>query len=118
MEQTENKNEQVAYCGLYCAQCRKFKMGKCSGCRKNDKNSWCKIRSCCIENNYDTCADCKKMALKDCRKFNNLFSKIFALVFNSDRCACIERIKEVGQEQFAQEMAQQACQTIKKKKKK
>ena len=34
----------VAACGLYCGACKKYRMGKCSGCHKNKKASWCKIR--------------------------------------------------------------------------
>ena len=35
-----------------------------------------------------------------CRKFNNLVSRLFAVVFRSDRPACIARIKAVGREAY------------------
>mgnify|MGYP001174253203 CR=1 FL=1 len=44
--------ELVAYCGLYCGQCTKYLKGKCPGCKENEKASWCKTRSCCIENDF------------------------------------------------------------------
>lgn len=108
------KTELIAYCGLYCGSCRKYINGKCPGCRQNEKATWCKIRTCCIGNTFQTCAECK-MNPHDCKKFNNFFSKFFALIFKSDREACISRIKEVGEEKYADEMAKQKIMTIKKK---
>lgn len=55
-------NSNVAYCGLYCGACRKWKKGKCPGCYHNEKASWCEIRKCCRENDYATCADCQIVA--------------------------------------------------------
>jgi len=103
----------IAYCGLYCGACRKFLESKCPGCRKNEKAGWCKIRTCCIENAYHTCAECK-MNPHDCKKFNNFFSKLFALIFKSDREACIRCINEVGEDAFAKEMAEKRIMTLKK----
>ena len=40
-----------------------------------------------------------------CRKFNNLVSRVFALLFRSDRRACVLRLRAVGCEAFAAEMA-------------
>jgi len=48
-------NELIAYCGLYCGSCSKFMNDKCPGCRKNKKAAWCKIRTCCSDNNDHTC---------------------------------------------------------------
>jgi hypothetical protein len=105
----------VAYCGLYCGACKKFINKKCTGCKTNVKATWCKIRTCCIENKYASCADCKTFSTaNECKKFNNIFSKFFALVFKSDRNACIARIKEVGAEQYADEMAEKGKMTMKK----
>ncbi len=44
------------------------------------------------------------MPLDECRKFNNFMGKLFGLVFRSDRRGCIERIREVGEKAFAEEM--------------
>jgi hypothetical protein len=50
----------------------------------------------------------------DCKKFNNFFSKIFALLLGSDRNACIAKIKESGYEEFAGFMTEHRLQTIKR----
>lgn len=106
--------ELIAYCGLYCGSCRKYINGKCPGCRENNNAEWCKIRICCKENDYHTCAACK-INPHDCKKFNNFFSKLFALIFKSDREACIKRIEEIGENEYAQEMAEKKIMTIKRK---
>jgi hypothetical protein len=105
----------IAYCGLYCGACRSYLSGKCPGCSENAKASWCKIRQCCMENKYMSCADCTIANVEDCSKFNNFMSKIMGLIFNSDRKACIERITENGYDSFAEEMASKRIQTIRRK---
>ena len=112
-KEIRNDRNLIAYCGLYCAACRKYTAGKCPGCRKNVKASWCKIRICCADNNYNTCADCK-MNLRECKKFNNFFSKLFALIFKSDREGCIHRIREIGEDEYAKEMSEKRMMTMKK----
>jgi hypothetical protein len=105
----------VAYCGLYCGACRKYLNDSCPGCHENNKAGWCKIRACNIMNNYNSCADCKEFAdPMECGKFNNFFSKIFALIFKSDRAACIAKIKSGGYEEYAAFMADQKLQSIKR----
>ena len=104
----------ISYCGLYCRACRKYLKGKCPGCRENEKASWCKVRSCNKENGFHTCAACSTNVV-DCRKYNNFVSKMFALIFRSDRKACIYRIKEVGEMQYVKEMSDKKAMTIKKK---
>jgi len=108
----------VAYCGLYCGACRSYLKEKCPGCRENHKASWCTIRKCCMENNYQTCADCQLIKLEDCKKFNNFISKVIGFMFNSDRTACICRIKEKSVEAFAEEMKVSKRQSIPRKSKK
>jgi hypothetical protein len=105
----------IAYCGLYCGACRSYLIGKCPGCKENVKASWCKIRQCCIENNYLSCADCTTVKVAECRKYNNFVSKIIGLVLNSDRHACIESIATKGYDSFAAEMAAKRMQTIKRR---
>ncbi len=105
----------VAYCGLYCGACGKHLKGNCAGCAENEGATWCKIRACCIEHNYTTCADCEEFPdVNDCKKYNNFLSKVFAVIFRSNRPACIGRIKEIGLEQFAAEMAENQTQSIKR----
>jgi hypothetical protein len=107
----------IAACGLYCGACRTYLNGRCPGCFENDKASWCKIRQCCMENNFLSCADCKSVELMECRKFNNIMSKAFGFIFNSDREACIQAIRENGYDKYAVDMAALKMQTIKRKKK-
>ena len=103
----------VAHCGLYCAACGSYLKGRCPGCHTNEKATWCKVRSCCIENGFASCADCKEFDdPKQCRKFHNFFSRIFGIIFRSDRAKCIARIKEVGIEQYAGEMAEEKRQSL------
>ena len=105
----------VAYCGLYCGACRSYLKGKCPGCAGNEKAGWCKIRVCCQENSYATCAACQSFTdVTDCKKFHNLMSQVIGFVLRSDRAACIDRIREIGVEAFAAEMAEKRTQTIKR----
>ena len=106
--------ELIAYCGLYCGACGKYMNDKCPGCRQNEKAKWCKIRTCCVDNCYHTCAECK-MNPHECKKFNNFFSKLFALIFKSDREACLRRINEIGEDDYAREMEEKKIMTIKKR---
>jgi hypothetical protein len=105
----------IAFCGLYCGACRSYLKGNCSGCKDNVKASWCKVRQCCIENNFQSCADCKTIEFRECGKYNTFISKVFGIIFNSDRAACIDTIKETGYNEFAIEMANNKRQTIKRK---
>lgn len=105
----------IAYCGLYCGACRSYLSGKCPGCKDNVKASWCKIRQCCKENQYGSCADCNSIVLKECKKYNNFISKVIGFVLNSDRSACISRIREVGYDTFAREMANYGRPSIQRK---
>jgi hypothetical protein len=115
MKQIVADQSLVAYCGLYCGACGSYLKGKCPGCVKNEKASWCKVRSCCIANKYASCADCGQVPdIMDCGKFNNFVSKIFAVVLRSNRPACIRAIKQDGREAFAKDMAAKKTMTIKR----
>ena len=105
----------VAYCGLYCGACKAYLKGKCVGCHEKANASWCKVRSCCLGKNIATCASCDEF--KDprrCKKFHNVVSKLFGVLFGSDRPACIDCIKEHGLGAFAQKMAEARLQSIKR----
>jgi len=105
----------IAYCGLYCAACGRFQKGSCLGCQKNEKASWCQIRSCNLANKYQSCANCKEFSNPmECKKYNNFISKVFGFVFRSNRAACIAMIKEKGYEDFAVYMAEHKLQSIKR----
>ena len=103
----------VAACGLYCGCCDKFLHGKCPGCGGNSKATWCGVRNCCLDEEIDNCACCKKVTDPlQCARFNNFFSRIAAWFLNSNRAACIARIKQIGREAFAAEMHEQKKRTL------
>lgn len=96
-------NKLIAACGLYCGACMKFRKDKCAGCSVEGFQR-CKIRKCCHEKGYHTCAECNK-EVRECRTYNNLVGKMFSLLFNSDRAACIHYIRHKGEDAFAERMA-------------
>jgi hypothetical protein len=103
----------VGYCGLYCGACGSYLRERCPGCHQNERASWCKVRTCCKEQGYSSCADCTTVAdLKDCRKFTNFLSKAIGVVLRSDRRACILQIRERGLQGHAEDMALHKVQTI------
>ena len=109
--------ELVSYCGLYCGSCSKYIKGKCEGCAKNEKATWCKIRKCCIEKGISFCAQCDAYSdLKDCKMFDNFVARMFEFVFKSDRKAGIKMIKETGYEDFAKFMTENKLVSMKKSK--
>jgi len=115
MKQTKSDTELIAKCGLYCGACGKYQKGKCAGCLQNEKASWCKVRSCCLENGYASCADCTQYSdVMACKKYDNFMAKLFGLIFNSDRAACIDAIRQNGYEQFAASMAREGRMTFKR----
>ena len=115
MSETEANTELVAYCGLYCGACYRYKKGSCAGCHKNEKASWCKVRTCCVENSLTSCADCSSFKdPQDCAGYNNIIAKIFGFIFRSDRAACIRQIRELGLARHAAKMAAAGVVTIKR----
>jgi hypothetical protein len=105
--------ELVAYCGLYCGACRSYRKGRCPGCHGNDKATWCKVRACCREHGHSSCADCKDhVDPATCTHFNTFFAKLFGVVFNSDRRACIVQIRDKGIDEHAAFMAHRRRQSL------
>jgi len=105
----------VARCGLYCGACKSYLRGKCKGCRENSKATWCKVRACCAERDIKTCAECTEYSdPRTCKKYNNFMSRLFGLVFNSDRAACIAQIKQLGLGGHATAMAKLERPVIKR----
>ena len=103
----------VAYCGLYCAACGAYQKGRCPGCHDNVKATWCKVRACCGEHSYLTCADCKDFPNpNDCRKLNNFIAKIIGVVLNSNRQACVLKIRELGVDEYSGFMAAEGRQSL------
>ncbi|MFH1132535.1 MAG: DUF3795 domain-containing protein [Pseudomonadota bacterium] len=116
MKEVTANNELVAYCGLYCGACGAYLKGRCQGCHENVKAKWCKVRACCLENSYLTCAACDEFEdPNDCRKFNNFFSKMIGFFFNSNRRVCVLKIRELGVDGFAVHMAKLKKQSFPRK---
>jgi hypothetical protein len=103
----------VAYCGLYCGACGSYLKGRCPGCHDNAKAKWCKIRACCTEHGFKSCAECTSHPdPNSCALFNNFVSRLIGFVLRSNRQACILKIRELGLAPYAQFMTQQRRQTL------
>lgn len=57
--------EEIGCCGAYCRTCKVMKESLCRGCKpgytegtRDISRAKCKIKVCCIEKQYDSCADC------------------------------------------------------------
>lgn len=109
----------VSYCGFYCGACPALKKGKCEGCKGNSTKcaigyKACKVRPCCLENNYSSCADCKKYdSVKDCKTYNPFLINSLQFLLKSSRRKGIEMIKEKGEVEFVKFMTQKGWVTIK-----
>ena len=106
-EQMTDNEQFIGYCGLYCKACPAFTSGKCDGCRVDSAKTAvyykkCKVKPCCAENGFFTCADCTICAsTKECKKYNPLLLKIASWIESSDRSKAIEMIKTKGRTEFA-----------------
>ena len=94
--------ELVAYCGLNCGGCGSYKRGRCKGCLAGGGFSSCKVRQCCLERNYRTCAGCPEYL--ECRKLNSFIAKVYSLIFRSNRRANLDSIKKMGIEKWVEEV--------------
>ena len=101
-EQMTDNEQFIGYCGIYCKKCPSFTSGKCNGCRVDSaKYKKCKVKPCCVENEFFTCADCTIYAsTKECKKYNPLLLKIASRIESSDRSKAIEMIKAKGRAEF------------------
>lgn len=73
-----------------------FKKDKCRGCKdKRAINKNCQIEKCVKSHSFETCAECGEFKdLKECKKLNNIISKIFGFVFKTDRIANLEKLRK------------------------
>jgi len=105
----------VARCGLYCGACGSYLRDRCPGCHENEKAKWCKVRSCCMEHEFASCADCAEYPdPRACKDFNNFFAKLFGFFLRSDRAACVDEIRRLGVQGHADEMTRRRRQTIRR----
>lgn len=115
MKDIISNTDLVAYCGLYCGACSRYLKDSCPGCHANEKATWCKVRSCCMEHHYSSCAECTEFGdARACKKFNNPISKVIGFVLRSDRPACITQIKSLGIQGHADTMTKQKIHAIKR----
>lgn len=115
----EANAELISKCGLYCGNCPRYKKEKCKGCAENEKATWCKIRTCCIDKNIKNCADCDEYPdVRNCKHYKSFMAKVMSVLFNSDRPAAVDMIKETGYDDFATYMADNKLVTIKRRRKK
>ena len=95
----------IAHCGLVCSECGAFVKGRCDGCHsEKPKFRNCPVKRCNLEHAYVTCADCQEFGdLGECKKLNNWISKLFGLIFRSDRMGNLNRIRQTSLEEFSSE---------------
>lgn len=106
--------ELVASCGLYCGTCKRYLADKCQGCAKNTKATWCKIRTCNIEQGYSNCSDCTLTERNSCKKLNNPIGKVFEFIFRTDRLTSLQFIQEKGSKVYSQKMCSLGQMSFKK----
>lgn len=117
MKSNEANIELIAFCGLYCGECRSYKKGSCKGCKENTKATWCKIRKCNIEKNTSNCSECTDFNnLNECKLLNNFIGKVFGFIFKTDRVGSLEYIKKAGAIRYAEEMTANHTMSLKKQK--
>lgn len=95
--------EEIGCCGAYCRTCQALKDTACRGCKLGYKNSErdmakakCKIKICCMNNGFVSCADCSKY--NTCETIQNLHNKN-GYKYRKYRQAIIF-IRDNGYEQF------------------
>ena len=111
----------VSYCGLNCGACPSFLKGKCKGCRGNTPDCAvgfrsCKVKPCCVENGYNTCADCKKyQSVNSCKDYSSPLVRFGEFISQTSRGKCIEMIKKDGIKPFLEFMENKKWLTMKRK---
>ena len=113
----------ISYCGFYCAACPKYTNGDCKGCKGDNPKcavgyKTCKVRPCCIENGFDSCAKCDKYgSVKDCKLYNPLMIRFGQFITRTNRRKGIEMIKDKGEQEFLKFMSERKWVTFKNKEK-
>jgi hypothetical protein len=68
-----------------------------------------------MERKYASCAECVDYpSVPDCRKFNNVISKLIGMLLRSDRAACIAQVKQLGVQGHAVNMAENKRHSIRR----
>ena len=99
-ESLRGKDWDVSVCGLNCARCKIVEKGECQGCRGPLDKHWspdCKVLACVKEKGYKTCAECPES--ETCE----MLQSFYASGDYKSAQQTLERIREVGVEQWAKE---------------
>lgn len=115
----ETNQNLVSYCGFYCGACPSYIKGKCKGCKGDSPDCGvgyqaCKVKPCCVQNGYLTCAQCKKH-VKDCKDYNPLSIRFGEFISQTSRNKGIEMIKEKGLKEFMEFMISKKWVTMKRR---
>ena len=108
----------ISYCGFYCGACPKYTKGQCEGCKGDTPKcavgyKSCKVRPCCIENGFNSCANCNKVeSVKDCKIYNPFMIRFGQFITRTNRRLGIEIIKEKGETEFVKYMINKNWVTI------
>lgn len=103
----ENRRNEVAPCGVFCAACPSFNKS-CLGCpsenkEQNRKSKWsCKIRKCCYEEiKIDYCGYCSKFPCdKICKKLINSHKGKIRFKYRHEIPENMEKLKQLGLDQY------------------
>ncbi|MDD4032873.1 MAG: DUF3795 domain-containing protein [Bacteroidales bacterium] len=119
MENSTTQTELISYCGFYCGACPMLTKEQCEGCKGDNPKcaigyKACQVRPCCIENRYNSCADCDKYdSVKDCKLYNPFMIRLGQFISRTNRRLGIEMIKEKGETEFVKYMVDKNWVTIK-----
>jgi hypothetical protein len=121
MSETDKQLEtdRISYCGFYCGSCPKYVKKECQGCKGDSPDcavgyKACKVRPCCIRNEFNSCADCDKYkSVKDCKIYNPFMIKFGQFITRTNRRKGIEYIKEKGETEFVRYMIDKNWVTFK-----
>lgn len=114
-----NNTNLVSYCGFYCGACPKYIKNQCEGCKGESVKCGigykaCKVRTCCIEKQISTCAECNEYdSVKNCTIYNPFMIKVGQFLTRTRRRKGIEMIKKNGENEFLNFMMENKQVTIK-----
>ena len=63
---TDPEAAEIAYCGLYCVECRWLTEGKCRSCKNDPRNSMCPTYGCASKRGEESCLLCDTYYYKEC----------------------------------------------------
>jgi hypothetical protein len=98
------RDAHIAACGLFCTNCRRFKSNKCPGCQVAPPFKSCPVRKCCNDQGITDCGQCAEFAAprdyRECKKLNNMISKVIGFFTGSDRVAACAMLRDQGRDQY------------------